>query len=123
MARPTNWSLELEEKAWHYVDHYADYDDAFPSVVGLCKVLDRAKSTIYDWAGDESKGFSDILAAIMENQERVTLNKAIVGDYNAAIAKLVLGKHGYHDKQDNTHSGVDGSPIEVDHQWTVNIVG
>lgn len=123
MARPTDHSKEVEKKAWDYVDNYEDHGHAFPSVVGLCKVLNRGKSTLYDWAGDESKGFSDILAAIKENQELVTFNKAMTGEYNATIAKLLLGKHGYHDKQDSTLSGVDGNPIEIDHQWQVNIVG
>jgi hypothetical protein len=29
-------------------------------------------------------------------------------------------KHGYSDKIDNTHSGIDGKPIET--QWTIKVV-
>lgn len=122
MARPTSYSKELEQEAWAYVDGYAEHGHAFPSVVGLCKVINRAKSTIYDWAEDKEKEFSDILAAIKENQELVTFSKAMIGEYNASIAKLLLGKHGYHDKQDNTLSGVDGKPVEIDHYWEVKLV-
>jgi len=112
MARPTDWSEKVENDAWDYVDNYANYDHPFPSIVGLCKVLNRGKTTIYSWADDDSKGFRDILDAIKENQELVTFNKAMTNDFNATIAKLLLGKHGYHDKQDNTLSGPNGKAVE-----------
>lgn len=113
-GRPTTWSEELEEQAWAYINGgWEKEEHAVPSVVGLCKVLKRGKSTLYDWAEDKEKGFSDILAAIKEEQELVTFNKSLKNEYNATIAKLLLGKHGYHDKQDNTNAGPDGGPIQV----------
>jgi hypothetical protein len=112
-GRPTEWSEELETKAWLYVEEYSDiHGHAFPSVVGLCKVIERGKSTIYDWVRDKKGQFSDIVEAINEEQELVTFNKSMTGDYNSTMAKLLLTKHGYSDKQDNTHSGGD-KPIEV----------
>lgn len=126
-GRPTTYSQEIYDKALDYVDNYEVYGDAFPSVVGLCKALNRSKSTIYDWGNKNHPSyqpdFSDILKEINECQEQVVLNRAIRGDYNAAISKLVLGKHGYHDKADTTLSGPDGAPVEVDHKWEINIVG
>jgi len=110
-GRPTDYTQDIANKAWEYVDNYENHGHAIPSVVGLCKVLKRGKSTIYDWAQDEEKEFSDILAAINENQELVTFNKSLTGDYNPTIAKLLLGKHGYHDKQD-----VNASVREVSHE-------
>jgi|TARA_R110000751_G_scaffold79333_1_gene159951 hypothetical protein len=112
-GRPTDWSEAVEDDAWAYVDNYEDHGHAFPSIVGLCKVLNRGKSTIYKWAGDDDKQFRDILDAIKENQELVTFNKAMTNDFNATIAKLLLGKHGYHDKQDSTLSGPNGKPMEM----------
>lgn len=112
-GRPTDWSEAAEDDAWAYVDNYGDHGHAFPSIVGLCKVLNRGKSTIYKWAGDDDKQFRDILDAIKENQELVTFNKAMTNDFNATIAKLLLGKHGYHDKQDSTLSGPNGKPMEM----------
>ena len=35
----------------------------------------------------------------------MTINRALTGDYNATIAKLLLGKHGYSDKLEAAHSG------------------
>ena len=110
-GRPTLYSDEIVQQAWDYVDNYADHGHAVPSVVGLCKVLNRGKSTLYDWAQDPEKEISDILAAINENQELVTFNKALCGEYNASIAKLLLGKHGYHDKQDTNHGGQPDNPL------------
>lgn len=115
MARPTKWTKKLQNKAWDYVKgewESKEVGHAVPSVVGLCKYLDRGKSTIYDWAKDEKKEFSDILEAIKENQELIVFNKSLKGEYNATIAKLLLGKHGYHDKQDTMQTNVDMSHEE-----------
>lgn len=111
MARPTNLTDDVIEKARAYVDEYHKYGHAVPSVVGLCKVIGRARSTVYDWASQEDNEFSDILESINENQELVTFNQALLGEYNASIAKLLLGKHGYSDKQEL--GGMDGKPLQA----------
>lgn len=113
-GRPTDYTEEIAQQAWDYVNGgWEDEDHAFPSVVGLCKVLNRSRSVIYAWGEDPDKQFQDILASINESQELVCFSKAMKGEYNATMAKLLLGKHGYHDKADNTHSGPDGKPIET----------
>ena len=112
IGRPTSLTEDIKNKAWAYVDGFADHGHAVPSVVGLCKVINRARSSVYLWAKDADSGFSDILEAINENQELETFNKALKGEYNATIAKLLLGKHGYHDKQDTEIVGkIDYSDI------------
>lgn len=112
MARPTHYNQEIAEEAWRYVEEYASHGHAVPSVVGLCSAINRSRSTIYQWAEDKGKEFADILAAINEKQELVTFNESLTGNYNASIAKLLLGKHGYHDKVDNTHAGGE-TPMAV----------
>lgn len=121
-GRPTEYTDEIAQQAWEYVENFADHGHAVPSVVGLCRVINRARSTVYGWAEDPDKEFSDILDAINENQQLVTFNKSLKGDYNATIAKLLLGKHGYHDKADNTISGPDGGPIKTT-STTIQFVG
>lgn len=118
MARPTLLTEDIVAQAREYIDNFEEYEHAIPSVVGLCKVIKIGKSTVYDWAAVEGSEFSDILAEINETQELVTFNKALKGDYNASIAKLLLGKHGYHDKQDQTLSAPGGGPV----QTSTNIV-
>ena len=122
MARPTDYNQEIVDKAWDYANNFLDYGDAFPSVVGLCRALNRGRSTIYEWAEDKEKEFPDILSTIKENQEHIVFNRSMTNDYNSAMAKLLLTKHGYSDKQDNTLSGPGGNPIQVDNHWTVEIV-
>ena len=54
---------------------------------------------MYDWEKKYPE-FLYILEAIKLEQQKVLLNKGLSGDFNSAITKLVLGKHGYHEKQD-----------------------
>lgn len=120
MARPTDYTEDLVREAWSYA--YGGWEKEghpFPSVVGLCKVINRSRSIIYKWAQDPNKEFLDILSHINENQELVAWEKGLTNTYNASLVKLLLGKHGYHDKQDNTHSGPDGQPIKTESTWTV----
>ena len=99
-GRPVEFTDEMQETAWAYIDNFKDYDHAFPSVVGLCSVINRSRRTIYEWADRDDNQFSHILEAIKEKQELVILNKSIENEFNANISKLVLGKHGYHDRQE-----------------------
>lgn len=109
-GRPTTWSEELEEKAWEYVDGgWEEQGDRTPSAVGLCGYINRSKTRIYEWAKDEDKQFRDILSAINEKQEAELLKFGLSGDFNSTITKLMLTKHGYHDKQELDHQSKDGS--------------
>lgn len=107
-GRPREYDQSVLDKSAVYLSdddskNYKSRGHAIPSIVGLCRVLNRARSTLYKWAGEEDKvGFSDMLAKCNEMQELVTLNGSLKNDLNAQISKLVLGKHGYHDKQDTT---------------------
>ena len=97
-GRPKTLTSEVKKKARDYINDFESYGDAVPSLVGLCRVINRSRQTLYNWSNDDSE-FLDILEAINENQELVTLNKSLTGEYNATIAKLLLGKHGYTDRQ------------------------
>lgn len=104
-GRPTECTEELIAKAREYLSddwqvNYLSHDHAIPSIVGMCRVLNRARSAIYRWAEDENNEFKDILEESKEFQELVVLNGTLKGDLNAQIGKLVLGKHGYHEKQE-----------------------
>jgi hypothetical protein len=101
VGRPTDYSEEIVAIALDYIETYeSKYNHAMPSVVGLCSVINRARTTVYRWAEDEENKFSYILDMIMEKQQLVLFNGALKNDLNANIAKLALGKHGYSDRQD-----------------------
>ena len=117
-GRPTDYTPELLKKAKEYLDSCTDeeYDWTktdgaqstsyehrikvkLPSIEGLARHLDVARSSIYEWA-KEHKEFSDILEDILAEQAERLVNNGLSGDYNPTIAKLILTKHGYSDKQD-----------------------
>lgn len=127
-GRPTKYSAKVVEQTARYLQHYASYGDVVPSVVGLCSVLGVSRSTLYRWASEEGKeDFRDMLEAINEAQERAALNGGLSNDMNATIVKLILAKHGYSDKSQLEHSGLDGGPIEYadlsDEQLDARIAG
>jgi hypothetical protein len=116
MARPTKYTKELVKKAQAYLDGgWETEDDVIPSHVGLSLVLDIRRETLYAWAKEEDKAeFSNILDKINAKQQRVLIAKGLTGDFNSNITKLVLGKHGYHDKQDSTIANPDGGTLVIE---------
>ena len=98
-GRPTKYKPELIKKAKAYITEYETYGDVIPSIAGLASVIEVHRSLLYVWEKEHPE-FLDILEAIKREQQKVLLNKGLTGDFNSAITKLVLGKHGYHDKQD-----------------------
>ena len=113
-GRPTKYSSAILEETKSYIENYADEDHAIPSVAGLSIKLNIARSTLYDWASQEGKEeFSDILEKLNAVQEQTLVSKGLKGEFNPAITKLALGKHGYSEKTDNTntHQGPNGEPL------------
>lgn len=107
-GRPTDYNEDILKKTEKYLK--TRKGEQVPSVAGLSRYLGIARSTIYDWASQESKkDFSDMLGQILSEQEKLLINKGLAGDFNSTIAKLMLAKHGYTDKQEIT--GKDGTPL------------
>jgi len=99
MARPTKLTAEAQEAAIDYIHNYEQYDHAIPTVGGLAERLGVARKTIRNWK-KKNKVFASTYERLLNEQERVLLNKGITGEYNAAICKLILcANHGYADKQ------------------------
>ena len=107
MARPTKLNQAIVKKAQHYLDHFEEYDEVIPSAVGLALVLNITRSTLYAWAKDADKqAFSDILDNINKKQEQVLLKNGLNNQFNSNITKLVLGKHGYQDRPQQSDTQV-----------------
>ena len=113
MARPSEYNDKVLEIANAYIDNFeTEHKHSIPSIAGLAKVLKKNRDTLYQWAKEEDKeAFSDILRQIVSNQEFTLLNKGLSGEFNPAITKLVLGKHGYSEKQD-----VSATVTEISHE-------
>lgn len=101
-GRPTTYNDEMLASAYHYVEHFDEFEDEIvPTVVGMCRYINRAKSTVYKWIGEEGKeDLSDIVKALEESQHIHLVNGGLGGKYNPMITKLMMGKHGYSDKQE-----------------------
>ena len=110
-GRPTGFSDDYYHKAVEYLEVYRDeLGHTVPSVVGFCKFAGVAKSTVYDWCKHEDKKhFSDIITAIGENQELDLINDSLANKINPQISKVLLGKHGYHDKVEQDLTSSDGT--------------
>ncbi len=113
-GRLTKYNDELVGKAKKYLTDYEYDGSVIPSIEGLSEYIDIARSTIYDWQKQEGKEiFSDILEKILAKQAKLLINSGLKGDFNAAITKLALGKHGYHDKVDSSLSGSVENPLTL----------
>jgi hypothetical protein len=110
MARPTKLTDEIRKQAQEYADGGWQFIDGhnIPSVVGLARVLRVSKKTLYNW-GNSDDEFLHTLDEISAEQEFTALNRALIGDYVAPIAKLVLANHDYSDKTQTDHVSSDGS--------------
>lgn len=105
MARPTDYSQEVLDKALDYVENFESYGDAVPTVAGMACEIGVSRETLYAWSKDESKPeFSDIFSRVMEKQERNLVNGGLAGGFNPAVTKMMLTKHGYSDKQEIDHT-------------------
>jgi hypothetical protein len=106
MARPTKFTPELIDRAHQYLsDMDVSTDTMLPTIEGLAIELNISRDTIYEWE-KENKEFSDIVEELRAAQGQKLIQNALLGRYNATIAKLILsGKHGYIEKTELEHSG------------------
>jgi hypothetical protein len=108
-GRPTKYDPEFVEAGYKYAEGgWVECKHNHPSVIGFARKLRVARSTIYKWA-EEHPEFSDTLEHISSEQEFVVLDKALIGEYVAPMAKLALHNHGYSDKVAQDVTSSDGS--------------
>ena len=106
MARPTDYTESLLDKARTYLD---ETTDAVPIVVGLCLHIGISKATAYRWAEEGKQEFKDILEEVMEKQEAGLVNGGLKNEFNPTITKMMMTKHGYQDVIKNDNVSSDGS--------------
>ena len=104
MARPTDYNDQILVKAMHYLNHFDDeFEDVVPQIASLALYLGVRRETLWDWSKDpEKQAFSNIFEAVKAKQEKTLVNGSLAGGMNPAISKMLLTKHGYSDKIDQT---------------------
>ena len=109
VGRPTKYNAEIQALAEHYADNYVEYDDLVPTVVGLALALGVATNTVYNWANESNPDFLRIFTRVEQMQHKRLVNGGLSGDFNPAITKMMLTKHGYSDKVVTDHQSTDGT--------------
>lgn len=109
-GRPTIYNQSVIDRANDYLDKCLAGEAGLPSIVDLCLHIGINKATVYRWRKDEEKSiFCDILDKVEMLQESSLIKNGLSGDYNSTIAKMMMTKHGYSDKQELDHTSSDGS--------------
>jgi len=108
-GRPTLYSPEMLAKAKEYLEGgYLWNGKVIPSHIGLSLYLGVDSQTLDNWAEKpEHSEFLGILRSIQATQHELLLNSGLKGEFNPAITKLALGKHGYSEKSETTLQGGD----------------
>jgi len=112
-GRPPAYHEGMIDQVQDYID---DCPDVVPSIAGLSFVLGVRRESLEVWKGLSDRDsqpvkyprwaeFSDMLKRVKDLQEFVVLNKGATGEINSTIAKLILAKHGYHDKSEVVGQG------------------
>lgn len=104
-GRPTDYNDDMLKKTLDYIE---GFHAVVPSIERLSLHLKVSRPTIYDWA-KEHKEFSYALDKLKAKQAAEVMDKGLTGEYNSTIAKLLLGNHGYSDKQHVDSTSSDGS--------------
>lgn len=104
-GRPTEYTEQILDLAEEYLATYEELGEVVPTIVGLCRHIGRARSTVYDWAEHKDKPeFSDIVTRVSELQELVLVNGGLRNELNPQITKTMMARHGYSDKQEIDHT-------------------
>lgn len=126
-GRPSKFDISMIDKAQKYLESCIDEETerlksegkesrswqlgvkvSLPSIAGLAIELNVSRATIYEWAS-ENEVFSTWVEKILSEQEKRLLENGLAGTYNPMIARLVLVKHGYVERQEIT--GKDGEKL------------
>lgn len=136
LGRPTDFNEQILIDAKAYIDscedeqrsvvtgeseNYTKYEEKLkvklPTIEGLARHLKIHRTTVYAWQKEHLE-FSYIIEELLQKQAERLLSNGLSGDYNSTIAKVLLTKHGYTDKQEieqkTEHSGSIGfTGIEI----------
>lgn len=99
---PTKLTDELITSAQEYLNECETFASTMlPTIEGLALSLNVNRDTVYAWETDNiNQQFSDIIKRLRSAQAQKLIQNSLQGRYNPMIAKLLLSKHGYVEKQE-----------------------
>ncbi|MBI2057941.1 MAG: hypothetical protein HYT63_03080 [Candidatus Yanofskybacteria bacterium] len=101
--------LESENSETGRVRYVQRLKVKLPKQEGLALHLNVSLNTLKEW-GEKHIEFLAILDKVNKLQAERVIDEALAGNYNSTIAKLLLGKHGYHEKSEQDITS-DNKPI------------
>lgn len=101
-GRPSKYSDDILNKIPEYVLECVKKDE-LPTRAGLAVYIGISKVTLCSWE-DNHEQLLNALKKMDALQENQVWQRALKGDYNSNIAKLLLANHGYSDKSENTQN-------------------
>ena len=106
-GRPSKYTKELLEQAQWYVDNWRETGEVVPTLAGMAIRCGVDKHTISRWRKDEKNKpeFCALCARVEQQQELLLISGGLTKSYDSGLAKLLLHKHGYSDKQEVELSG------------------
>lgn len=109
MGRSLGYTEEHLRLAIEYAEHWEEFGKV-PQIARLAIHCGISKQTLYKWEKrDECKKFADVCARVRTEQEASLIDGGLSRDYDSGLAKLMLMKHGYSDRQEVDHKSADGS--------------
>lgn len=106
-GRPSSYTDEAPKKVAEYAQLCIE-SDKFPTRAGLALYIGTSKKTMLVWekANEELRNALEKFDSLQEDE---VWGKALKGEYNSNIAKLLLYNHGYSDKQqiDQTNTNLN----------------
>ena len=111
MARPSKYDAATQKKADGYITQLPE-GQIVHTVEGLADYLDVHRDTLYAWR-DQHPEFSDTLDRVLKKQAVSLINNGLAGEFNSAIARLMLANHGYREKSEVDNKSSDGTGIPL----------
>jgi hypothetical protein len=111
--RPSKLTKSLINRAYDYLNgDWRDVGDHIPSLSGLACYLGVCNKTIFNYS-KQNDDFLHITTMVMTMQENRLINGGLAGEFNPTITKLLLSKHGYHDKVQNEINSINERVSEI----------
>lgn len=109
VGRPSKYDDEVQAMAEDYVENFKDYGDVVPTLAALALHVGVSIPTLYAWAKEDNPEFLYVFNRLELLQHKSLVNGGLAGGFNPAVTKMMMTKHGYSDKIEQSHTSPDGS--------------